>query len=58
MGPYCRKSLFLRIEILTNLTGGGDPVCILQVKEACLELFQGNQFHNMMNEDGDEGQRQ
>ena len=29
MGPYFRKSLLLRIELLTNIIGGGDPVCIL-----------------------------
>lgn len=54
MGPYCRKSLFLRLEMLTKMTGDGDLLYVLQIEEACLELFQGNESYNVINEDGDD----
>lgn len=54
MGPYCRKSLFLRLEMLTKMTGDGDPLYVLQMEEACSKLFQRNESHNVVNEDGDD----
>lgn len=29
MGPYCRKSLFLSLEMLIKITGSGDPLYVL-----------------------------
>ena len=52
MGPYFRKSLLLRIELLTNIIGGGDPVCILQSKGHACNFFK---VMNIMNADGAAG---
>ena len=54
MGPYFRKSLLLRIELLTNIIGGRDPVCILQSKRHACNFFKVIS-HNIMNADGAAG---
>lgn len=40
--------------MLTKMTGDGDPLYVLQMEEACSKLFQRNESHNVVNEDGDD----
>ena len=56
-GTILQKIIVSKVEMLTKRTGEGDALNALQIEAACLELFQGNESHHVVNAEGDEGRR-